>query len=227
LHLSINDSAGGGGVAFSSNSQVLYVSSMNYIYQFDLTSVNIAGTQTTVAVFDGFSDPNPPFYTNFLFPSLAPDGKIYVNTGNGSHYLHIIDSPNTLGINCNVIQHGLTLSTYNAFTIPTHANYFLGSVTGSICDSLTGINESEPFNFNFSVYPNPVQNNQVSFTYLLPQNETGLLELFDIVGHKTASYVLPQWSTFQKIALPQLSKGIYACKLKSGEYEVVKKIVVQ
>lgn len=62
---------------------------------------------------------------------------------------------------------------------------------------------------------------------MLPQNEKGLLEEFDITGRNVVSYVLPQWSTYQKITLPDLAKGVYICKLSSGVYEPVKKIVIQ
>ncbi|MBK7430857.1 MAG: hypothetical protein IPI62_07945 [Bacteroidetes bacterium] len=60
--LAINDSAVGRGVAFSTNSQVMYVSSMLYIYQYNLNSVNIDSTKTIIANFDGFADMTPPFF---------------------------------------------------------------------------------------------------------------------------------------------------------------------
>ena len=41
VHVSIDDSASAGGVAFSSNSRFLYLTSRNYIYQFDMNDTNI------------------------------------------------------------------------------------------------------------------------------------------------------------------------------------------
>ncbi|MBK7968716.1 MAG: hypothetical protein IPK08_07100 [Bacteroidetes bacterium] len=54
VHAAINDSSSGVGVSFSSNSKFLYVSSLRYVYQFDVSAPNIPASQTTVAVWDGF-----------------------------------------------------------------------------------------------------------------------------------------------------------------------------
>ena len=138
IHIDLNDTAGGGGVAISPNSRFLYVSTTNYVYQYDLDDTNIASTQTTIGVFDGFADPSPPFYTFFYLSQLAPDNKIYINTGNGSHYLHVINNPDSSGLACNLVQHSFVLPTYNAATIPNYPNYFLGAdTTSSLCDSIT------------------------------------------------------------------------------------------
>ncbi|MBK5285482.1 MAG: T9SS type A sorting domain-containing protein, partial [Bacteroidia bacterium] len=199
-----------GGVAFSPNSRFLYANSINYIYQFDVTAANVASTQTLVATFDGYYSPSPPFACNFLLQQLGPDGKIYINSANSVVDLHAINYPDSAGIACNVCQHCIHLPAYNAFSIPNHPNYFLGPEIGSICDSLdVGINERAQFSFNFSVYPNPVQNNILNITYLLPQNQKGILEMFDVSGKKKFSYSLPQWSTLQRLQLPRLSRGIY------------------
>ncbi|TAH43865.1 MAG: hypothetical protein EYC69_01550 [Bacteroidetes bacterium] len=159
IHVSINDSAAGGGVAFSANSQVLYVSSSTYVYQYDLTASNILSTQTTVAVWDTFYSPSPPFATTFYLAQLAPDNKIYLSSTNGVGTLHVIDQPDSLGLDCGVCQHCISLPVFNATTIPNHPNYHLGALGSSICDSLpTGIrkplNESEDA---YTVFPNPVR----------------------------------------------------------------------
>ncbi|MCX6292390.1 MAG: hypothetical protein NT126_11600, partial [Bacteroidetes bacterium] len=142
IHIAINDSAGIGGVAFSPNSQVLYVSSMNYVYQFDVTSTNVASTKTTVAIYDGYYSPQPPLATVFYLSQLAPDGKIYINCGNSTIDMHVINYPDSLGLSCNLCQHCIHLPTFNAFTIPNHPNYFLGAETGSLCDTVLATNYS-------------------------------------------------------------------------------------
>ncbi len=159
IRVSIFDNADGGGVAFSSNSQVLYVSSTSYLYQFDMTATNIASTQATVAVWDTFYSPNPPFATTFYLAQLAPDNKIYISSSNSVLSMHVIDYPDSLGLACGVCQHCIALPTYNFTTIPNHPNYHLGAVGSSICDSLpTGIgaiaiNSKE----EYTIFPNPVR----------------------------------------------------------------------
>ena len=136
VQLNISYHAFLGGLAFSPNSRYLYAPSNEYVFQFDVQATNIAATQTTVAVWDTFYSPSPPFATTFFMAQLAPDGKIYINTGNSTDFLHFINYPDLGGIACDVQQHSILLPTYNDFTIPNHPNYFLGVDTGSVCDSL-------------------------------------------------------------------------------------------
>ncbi len=159
LHVAINDSAGGGGIAFSANSQVLYISSTNYVYQYDLTAPNIAATETTVAVWDTFYSPNPPAATTFYLAQLAPDNKIYISSTNGVLSMHAIDYPDSLGMACHVCQHCIALPAYNYTTIPNHPNYHLGALGSSICDSLpTGIASINAGAIEqYTVFPNPVR----------------------------------------------------------------------
>jgi hypothetical protein len=72
-----------------------------------------------------------------MFP--APDGKIYITTTSGSRTLHVIHRPDEPGTACAFEQHGIRLPCYNARSVPTFANYRLGPVDGSSCDTL-GIN---------------------------------------------------------------------------------------
>ena len=134
VHIDINDSAFAGGAAFSPSGRFLYLSSVNYIYQFDLLSPNIDSSKTVVGVYDGYREQG--LYQNFYLSALAPDGKIYTNCGDGSKYLHVINSPDSAGLACNFVQRGFPLPRWNAFTIPNFPNYFLSAQGGTVCDSL-------------------------------------------------------------------------------------------
>lgn len=134
IHIDINDSMPTGGVAFSPSGRFLYVSSTDYIYQFDMSSSNIATSKITVGVYDETGDPNS---ANFYLSHLALDGKIYINCANSSKLMHVINSPDSLGTACDFCQHCITLPGKNAFTMPNHPNYFLGEEIGMVCDSLT------------------------------------------------------------------------------------------
>src|SRR5262249_2930330 len=152
--------------AFSSNSDVLYLSSMTYVYQFDLTSGNIAATQQTVAIYDGFYSPSPPLATSFYLAQLAPDGKIYIVCGNSTLDIHVINNPDSLGLSCDVCQHCIHLPAFNAFTIPNHLNYFLGAdTTSTICDTVTNITNNLRERNIMEVYPNPVVSENVTLKY--------------------------------------------------------------
>ncbi|HNP97641.1 MAG TPA: T9SS type A sorting domain-containing protein [Bacteroidia bacterium] len=215
IQVAINDSAISVGVAFSPNSKVLYLSSTNYVYQFDLTASNIAASKTTVAVYDGYYSPQPPFATSFYLSQLAPDGKIYINCGNGTLDIHVINHPDIVGLGCDVCQHCIHLPSYNAFTIPNYPNYFLGSETGTVCDSLTNRIPEINSKINFQFNPNPVTGRNFTITYSALRAE-GELQIINLEGKKVAGYPLPEWSSVQHLTLPELAPGIYMARLQSN-----------
>ena len=133
----VNDSAQGRGVAFSPNSQYLYYSSENYLYQYNIASSPISASQIKIGTYDKYVDLIPPIYTQYFTCHLGYDHKIYILSGNGSRWLTVINDPDSLGDACNVLEHSFYLPTYNAWTIPNFPNYFLGKESGAICDSLS------------------------------------------------------------------------------------------
>ena len=82
------------GIAFSTNSNVLYVSSLDGYFQFDLS----AGTNTAI-LNSKFLINNVANYNQFGALQLGPDQKIYTVTKNGE-YVSSIDHPNLLGAMC-------------------------------------------------------------------------------------------------------------------------------
>lgn len=227
INIAINDSAIGGGAAFSPNSQVLYVSSMNYVYQFDVTAPNVAATQTTVATYDGFIS---HFATGFYLSQLAPDGKIYINCGNSTQDIHVINYPDSIGLGCDVCQHCIHLPAINFFTIANHPNYFLGGVASGICDSLgLGIQPTIVSVTNgLRLYPNPVSNTSEEIIFTYPSTgEHSIIVINNIERKEVARYYLPLWSSVQHVKLPKLSSGIYLARLLSNKSSANVKFFVE
>ena len=227
-HTDIYDTANVGGVAFSPSSKVLYVSSLDSVYQFDLLAANIIASQTTVAVWDSFYSPHYPLASNFYLSQLAPDGKIYIACGNSTIDMHVIEFPDSLGLACYVCQHCIHLPTYNAFTVPNYPNYFLGAEGGTICDSLP-TNLSDPhFKSVLNIYPNPIYENKtdITFTYNTIRNP-GVISVYDVNGKEISNYYVPPWSSIHHVRLPELSNGIYLAKLTSDGFEVTLMFVVE
>ena len=135
----LNDSGYGHGVAFSPNSRYCYITSLKYIYQFDLTNPTISNSKVLLVLDDGYVDPILPFTTGFWLAKLAYDNKIYITTSNTSTEFNVIYYPDSNGLSCNFIQHNLQLPTTYAWTVPNFPNYFLGAETGTVCDSLSRI----------------------------------------------------------------------------------------
>lgn len=224
----VNDSMVGAGASFSPNSRYLYGSSSKYLYQIDASSNQPDTTLTTVGVWDGFYCPNPPFATRFFLQQLEQDGKIYSSTGNGTCAMHSIESPDSAGLACNVQQHSIILPTYNVGTMPNHPNYNLGPLVGSPCDTLTHIGEWYAVKpLQLSVYPNPVVSEQLEINYSLEQNMVGNLEIMNATGQVVYRKTLPQWSSYQKLNIPNLSNGIYLMRLTSGYKSETFKFVKQ
>lgn len=213
IQIPLNDTAGARGIAFSPNGQYLYVSGIKYLYQFDVLVPNIELSKDTVAIWDGFFSPQFPFATNFYLMQLAPDGKIYINSSNGVKFLHTIDFPDSGGVACGVCQHCTPLPTFNAWTMPSYPNYFLGADSGSVCDTLQlGIKHTESkMQERISVYPNPVMDYlQVNY---IPNEDVKTLQIFDINSKIVLERKLPPFSQLTRIDVNKFIIGIYLCKL--------------
>ena len=68
--------------------------------------------------------------------------------------------------------------------------------------------------------------NGYKLVYLLPQNKSGVFEVYNITGQLIYKMNLPPWSTLQFIQLPELSNGVYTCVVKSGYEKVGRKLVM-
>ena len=226
LQIAINDSAHAGGVAFSANSQVLYVSSTKYVYQFDLTSTNIASTQNTVAVWDTFYSPNPPFATTFYLAQLAPDNKIYISSSNGVLSMHVIEYPDSLGLACNVCQHCIALPAYNGTTIPNHPNYHLGALGSSICDSLsTGIYTiTNTKGDDYTLFPNPVKD--LLYVRIASSNSTeGIIIYNSMLQQINLPVSVINQGEYIELNTSGLLPGVYFLEIVSKKGRVLKKFV--
>ncbi|HQP02514.1 MAG TPA: T9SS type A sorting domain-containing protein, partial [Bacteroidia bacterium] len=216
------------GLAFSSNSNALYVSNVFHIYQYDLTAANVAASQLTVATYDSFVSVFPGFPNGFatLFglSALAPDGKIYITTGNGTIHMHTIDNPDVIGLGCNVNQHSVQLPSIYFNTLPNHPNYFLGCDTTLGCTTCyTGVDKEQKNNLTARASPNP--SNGIFTLQFDVQSTAGELEIFDVMGNMVwRDYVAP-WSQYKRVNIDGLAKGIYLCKLKWGGVERNLKVV--
>lgn len=225
LRIVINDANIAGGLAFSPNGRYLYVSSVEHVYQFDTWASDIASSRVTIAVWDGFYSPSPPFATMFDIAQLAPDGKIYIATGNGTLHLHVINEPDLPGFNCGMVQHGVELPRYFMNSLPNHPNYHLGPVDGSVCDSL-GIDShvrEEEMAAALRVYPNP-SSGVFSLGYAA-QAQAGELALYNAAGQVVLRAHLPAWSTVHNVHL-QAPPGMYHARLRWGNQRASTRIII-
>ncbi len=225
LHIAINDSAGAGGAAFSPSGRYLYISSMKYVYQFDMHATDIALSQTTVAVWDTFYSPYYPISTLFYLAALAPDGKIYINSSNSTKVLHVINFPEVADSGCAFCQHCIQLPALNAFTIPNHPNYFLGAEAGSVCDTLhIGIDDVPDAESAFNLFPNPT----TLLLYVTQKANATIraLEVFNTLGQKMdVKYSSIKNNKYLEINVQHLSQGVYFLEMVTDGEKVVRRFV--
>ncbi|MCK6693892.1 MAG: hypothetical protein L6Q97_17560 [Thermoanaerobaculia bacterium] len=152
--------------AVSADSRFFYTSNILEVMQLDLWADDIGASMDTVAMYDGFVAPFPPFETGFKFASLGPDGKIYYATTGSTTALHIIHRPNLPGTACDIEQHGLKLPKFNSGSMPRFPNYRLGEWETSPCDTL---NFQQPGNgFQKTYYPYEWAQKDTSYRLMTP-----------------------------------------------------------
>ena len=211
--------------AFSPNSKYLYFASTEHLYQYDIDAGGLIPHQL-VATNDTFLSAPPVFYTDFFQLYLAANGKIYMSSGSSVKHLHEINYPDSSGTACDVQLHNVFTNCF-FIGVPNHPNYYLGAKTGSPCDTLTSINDPPEHDFRFKVFPNPTMDGNFNILYLLPQNQPGKLEVFDINGRRIYEMNLPHWSAMQEVSLlKSVSSGVYNCVITSGVERGRMKVVV-
>lgn len=216
------------GVAFSPNSQLLYVSSCLNLYQFDTEAEDLAASMVTIAHWDSTYSPSPPFAALFDLAQLAPDGKVYISTGNGTMVLHVVNDPDSAGMACNFEQHGVALPRVFSNSLPNHPNYHLGPVDGSVCDSLglnAGLNAALSGAEGYlRAAPNPTHG---QFILSYPANpQVGWLEVRNPAGQLVLRERIPQWSTMHAVELQGQPAGMYQCNLRWGMQAVGTRIIL-
>lgn len=214
------------GCSFSPNSRFLYSNTRLECFQTDTYSSNLTANTYTIAQYDSFISSTP---TWFMQNQLGPDGKIYLSTYNATYVIHTINDPDSSGLNCNFYQHNLSLpgppSNCGNVTLPNFPNYRLGRLVGSPCDTLTSApHVNPPHKGGLGIVPNPNNGNFI-INYSLPQNTSGILQIFDVMGKQVYKQVLPHWSIMQRLSLTTLPAGMYVAKVTSGEWSSVVRFV--
>ena len=133
LHTSAGTFAG---AVVSPSEQFLYIDNKDTLWQFDLFASDIQASQILIDTNRGFTWPG--WIREGFGPLVnAPDGRIYMISSNGgSHSLSVIDRPDEPGIECKFLQNEIILPTFTSRSPPNVANFRLGPIDGSACDSL-------------------------------------------------------------------------------------------
>lgn len=228
-HIKMASAVQYGGVSVSPNSRFAYVAVYDTIYQFDLYAPNLENSKTVVAAYDGFLDNIAEevgdtllIPTRFFTMQLAQNNKIYISCAdNSSHYLHYINQPDSMGLACEVVQHGFRLPTLHISGIPNVPYFGLGKLVGSACDSIVvSSSEVENKEGGIEVFPNPTN------SYIVVKSSVPLTDflVYDISGKTVADGVFKQ---DYLIDLSEKESGIYFLRLKSASGAAITKKIVK
>ena len=159
--------------AISPNNRFLYVTTIGvpeYVFQIDLLNANAYQNKIVIDSIDSISNSGSAI-------RLAPNGKIYrsnwwcidgiycypypdsgfapVNT-----HLSVINNPDSFGIASNYVGLGQYLNGFRTYAgLPNDVNLALGSLAGSICDTLSvGLSEVKD-DIPIQAFPNPSSGN--------------------------------------------------------------------
>ncbi|MEO0311833.1 MAG: putative adhesin [Bacteroidota bacterium] len=227
VYIPMYDSSGAGGAAISPNSRYLYINCIDSLWQYDLTASNIAASEIFIDKYNGDVDSLFGLPTPFVLQALAADGKIYMATGNGTRYYHVINYPDSAGLACDFVQKGLQIPTIKYITVPNFPNYYLGADTNSICDSLSHIGLEEKEKIVMTVFPNPVSSGgTVSLQYKTITQE-GKIDLYDVNGRLVKQYYVSPYTSMYHLKLPALKTGMYLLRMESGGRAGSHKVVVE
>jgi len=209
---------GPGGVAVSPNSRYLYVSNWDTIFQYDLKATNVFATETVVASYDGFhgEDGRP---VRFFTPQLAPDNRIYLCVPNvPSRYLHYIEYPDSAGLACKVVQHGIKLPVYNSNTLPNLPYFRLYEEDGGPCDTIwKGITDDF---IHIKMQPNPGADEAILSMPGDGLTQLGLLRMYSAIGAMVLQMEVPLKTQELVVNTAVLANGLYFYELNMNGKQI-------
>lgn len=222
-----------GGLELSPNGRFLYLSFYVLLYQFDLEKENWIDDPYLVDEVIIYNDSTPlDIYYSYITMQNGPNGKVYINQGNLSLAMAVINAPNKQGAACNFKRDDLQLYSRNGGGLPTFPNFRLGPIDGSSCDSLGLTNTYNPeppekpvLPFEIKVYPNP--NNGV-LTVGINQEGNYNLKVFNAIGQLVLKNVIGIGNTEINLTARGVSTGLYFLEISNEQQQRLKieKIVV-
>ena len=234
--------------AYSPDDSVFYATTSRasgnnygYLLQYDLTATDISASCDTL------DSATVPIGTGAV--RLAPDGKIYYSRAYESpgvnsypyadsmyNYINmnlgVINEPDNIGAACNYQPFSFYLGgkrTY--YGLPNNPDYELGAVTGSACDTLTGVapfplENPDSYREGVTVMPNPAKE-KVRFEYSEPVTENSQIEVYDNLGVMVKKIILTKGSISTTFSINDLPPGVYSCRVSiNNVFKQVDKLTI-
>jgi hypothetical protein len=195
-----------GGACFSPSGRFLYVGTYWDLYQYDLESTDIKGSEVHIAHYDGYRSKGI-FRAMIGRMQWGPDCKIYVNCRSSMDALHVIHRPNEKGIACDFRPHDLKLPQTHSGTLPYFPNYRLG--LAPLCDPELTVSVREiPVLPEVYVFPNPARD-KIHISVLEGNSNAGRLQIYNTAGQRIKESVMVSGMNEYEIEVSGWQSGIY------------------
>jgi hypothetical protein len=195
-----------GGACFSPSGRFLYVGTYWDLYQYDLESTDIKGSEVHIAHYDGYRSKGI-FRAMIGRMQWGPDCKIYVNCRSSMDALHVIHRPNEKGIACDFRPHELKLPQLHGGTLPYFPNYRLG--LAPLCDPELTVSVREiPVLPAVYVFPNPARD-KIHISVLEGNSNAGRLQIYNTAGQRIKESVMVSGMNEYEIEVSGWQSGIY------------------
>jgi hypothetical protein len=192
----------------SPNGRIIYIRKSNpQTFQVELIQYNLETEQ--VYMID----------TGTFGPILAPNNKWIINCRNipdtistwGSNWLDVVYNPNGFGEQSNYESLVYSIPNLGLGALPNYANFRLGPIDGSICDTLglnnpIGITEVKETSIKFNLYPNPFKE---EINVSVSKSSTYNISITDMLGKKYLSKTFEGQKTQIINEIEGLNSGIY------------------
>jgi len=213
MHLAIPTDYNTSGLSFSPNSEYVYVSTLDSLWQVDIKENNLQDGLIFIDEYDGFQD---PFATTIVKQQLGPDCRIYIGSRSGVSSMHVIRNPDAKGTDCDFRQHYLDLPYNNGIlSMPNFPHFRVDE--DDVCDpTITSLFDIPIEVVNgLDIYPNPTSR---QLTIELPDIITGTLSLRDFTGQVVLNMEI-KYSEEVKLDLDGYQAGMYVLEVlsESGE----------
>ena len=223
------------GLSFSPNSELLYISSLRYrntsgnkceVYQYNLTSTNIASSKKTI-----FSKLSVQNGNQVYFGSIqnAPNGKMYIakmsSYGNASDTLAAINNPDSAGAKCNFEYNALYLNGRSSMLgLPNFMESYFNP-TKNLPDTCNYVSIDENKSFaEFELFPNP-SSGAFNLNFYSQQNWIDI-KLYNI---SRSTLITRKFNHLKQVHLQftELPVGLYFLEITTPHFQETVKLHIQ
>lgn len=200
--------------ALSPDGTKIYIRKSNYaplfpqiegLLQYDLITENY----TYLASYSGAPNASPNGKTILISTSYLDENNAII------HSIGEIENPNEAGLECNLVVQKYPLANNPTYVMPSNwANFKLGALAGSPCDTLTGIVDKEKAPVRLLVYPNP--NKGQLYVQLKNQGQKANLSIHNLQGALiySSDFYLSHHINLEQL---DLSSGLYFINVNAGK----------